>query len=43
MDLKKPITYTELESWARMTRRSPERWEIQALMQLDSILHEVLR
>ena len=43
MELKKPIAYSELESWARMTGREPERWEITALMRLDAIFHEVLR
>lgn len=43
MELKKPIAYSELESWSRMTGREPERWEITLLMRLDAILHEVLR
>ena len=42
-ELKKPIAYAELEAWARMTGREPERWEITALMRLDAIFHEVLR
>ena len=42
-ELKKPIAYTELESWARLTDREPTRWEITLLMRLDTILHEVLK
>ena len=43
MELKKPIAYPDLQSWAELTGRSPTRWEITALMRLDTILHEVLR
>lgn len=39
-ELRKPLSYTEIEAWARLTRRSPERWEIDALFRLDYELHE---
>lgn len=42
MEVKKPVAYSELEAWARMTNRTLERWEIRALMRLDAALHEAL-
>lgn len=43
LELKKPITYTEIEAWTRLTKREIERWEIRALMRLGAVLDEVLR
>ncbi len=42
LELKKPIAFSELESWARLTNRDVERWEIRALMRLDVVLNEAL-
>lgn len=30
-----PMSYAELEGWARLTGRSLSRWEVEALIQLD--------
>lgn len=30
-----PLTYTEIDAWARLTRRTPEVWEVDALMTMD--------
>jgi len=42
MELRKPISYADLESWARLTGRNLSRREISALILLDAVLHEVL-
>ena len=33
----------EIEAWARLTQRRPERWEIDALFRLDHELYEAQR
>jgi len=42
-ELRKPLSYTEIEAWARLTQRRPERWEIDALFRLDHELYEAQR
>lgn len=36
-ELPKPLTYSELESWARLTGRNLRHWEVEVLMALDRI------
>ena len=31
-----PITYLEIDAWARQMQKRPEPWEIDALKQLDA-------
>jgi len=38
-----PIAWSEMESWLRMTGRSLEPGEVQALMQLDNVHVRVMR
>lgn len=33
-----PLSYTTITAWARLTRRSPEPWEVDVLLELDGIL-----
>lgn len=30
-----PITYSEIEAWARLTGNSPQAWEVQAIKEID--------
>lgn len=32
-----PISYTELDAWARLTGRTPQPWEVEWLCELDAI------
>lgn len=33
--LPSPVGWVELEAWARMTNRTPRRWELDLLIRLD--------
>lgn len=33
-----PLTYATIAHWARLTRRSPEPWEIDFLLEADAIM-----
>lgn len=37
-----PLTYTEVEAWARLTHRTPAAYEIEGLMALDDVFLSVL-
>ena len=36
-----PISYTEIYHWALLTRNDPKPWEIDVLVEIDSIFHRV--
>lgn len=36
-----PLSYTEIRNWADLTRTLPATWEVEILMQIDSIFHRV--
>ncbi|MBW2635991.1 MAG: hypothetical protein JRC86_00440 [Deltaproteobacteria bacterium] len=33
----KPITYTELRSWAKMAKTDPTAWEVSAIRTMDGV------
>lgn len=33
-----PLTYPVIESWARLTRRTVQPWDVDALLALDAVL-----
>lgn len=36
-----PISYTEIYHWAMLTNVHPQPWEIDVLVEIDSIFHKV--
>lgn len=32
-----PISYSEIQAWAQLTRIKPEPWEIEAIKRVDSV------
>jgi hypothetical protein len=32
-----PLSWAEMSAWSGMTKRAPERWELETLMRLDRI------
>ena len=37
-----PLTYTEVEAWARLTHRTPTAYEVEGLMTLDDVFLSVV-
>ena len=35
-----PITFTEIEAWARLTGRCPRPWEVRVITRLDDAVRE---
>jgi len=37
-----PITWPDIESWATMTHRKPQQWELRAISGIDAALRNSL-
>ena len=38
LEMRLPLTYTELHHWQTLTRRNLSAWEVDLLMQLDRLV-----